>query len=130
MKTLLVLIALTFAPTHFAQATSANDVKDKASETVGAAADYTKEQKDAFIKDMEDNLAGLKKQIQAMKEKTGQTKDESVQKLEKKQKKLEADLAQMKKSSGKAWDKLKSGMSKAWDEVKDSFGDAKEELQK
>lgn len=128
MKTLLILSTLALAP--FALGTSAKDVKNKASETVNTATDYTKEQKEAFVKDMEDNLAHLKTQIKTMKEKAGQSKDETVQKLEKKQAELEKDLTQMKKSSGNAWNKLKTGMSKAWSEVKASISEAKEELKK
>jgi hypothetical protein len=129
MKTFLWMIAaLTVVQT--ATATSAKDVKHKANETVDAAADYTKEQKEAFVKDMEENLEGLKTQIKTMKEKAGESKDETVKKLEAKQAQLEKDLAQMKKSSGNAWNKLKSGVSKAWSEIKTSMSEAKEELKK
>jgi len=129
MKTFLWMIAaLTLS--QKALATSAKDVKHKANETVDAAADYTKEQKEAFVKDMEENLDGLKAQIKTMKEKAGESKDETVKKLEAKQAQLEKDLAQMKKSSGNAWNKLKSGVSKAWSEIKTSMSEAKEELKK
>lgn len=111
-------------------ATSATDVKDKAAETAGAAAEYTKEQKDAFIKEMEENLKVLKARIKEMKSKAGKTKDQTVVKLEKEQKDLEHDLTAMKNSSGRAWDKLKSGVSKAWSEIKSSMNEASEELKK
>jgi len=129
MKTFLWMIAaLTLS--QKALATSAKDVKHKSNESVYAAADYTKEQKEAFVKDMEENLDGLKAQIKTMKEKAGESKDETVKKLEAKQAQLEKDLAQMKKSSGNAWNKLKSGVSKAWSEIKTSMSEAKEELKK
>lgn len=111
-------------------ATSASDVKKKASETVNAATNYSKEQKEAFVKDMEENLADLKTQIKAMKEKVGESKDETIKKLETQQSQLEKDLLQMKNSSGNAWNKLKSGVSKAWSELKTSMSEAKEELKK
>ena len=129
MKTLLLIIAA-LAMTEMATATSVKDVKNKASDTVDAAANYTKEQKEAFVKDMEDNIAGLKSQIKTIKEKAGASKDETVQKLEAKQLQLENDLGQMKKSSGNAWGKLKTGISKAWSELKASVTEAKEELKK
>lgn len=129
MKTFLCIIA-TLALSPIAFATSVNDVKNKANETVDAAADYTKEQKDAFVKDMEENIEGLKSQIKTMKEKAGESKDDTLKKLEGKQAQLEKDLAQMKKSSGNAWNKLKSGVSKAWTEIKSSMTEAKEELKK
>lgn len=129
MKNFLWIIAF-LAFSHVASATSANDVKNKASETVDTAAEYTKEQKESFVKDMEENLAALKTQIKTMKEKAGASKDETVKKLEAKQAQLEKDLAQMKKSSGNAWSKLKSGVSKAWSEIKTSMSEAKEEFKK
>ncbi len=129
MKTFLCVIA-TLTLSQAAYSTSAKDVKHKATETVDAAADFTKEQKDAFMKDMEENIAGLKSQIKTMKEKAGTSKDETVKNLESKQAQLEKDLAQMKKSSGNAWNKLKTGVSNAWSEITDSISEAKEELKK
>jgi len=129
MKHILALIAaLTLS--NAATATSAKDVKTKATETVDAASDYSKEQKDAFVKDMEENIEGLKAQIKTMKDKAGASKDETVKKLESKQEQLEKDVAQMKKASGNAWGKLKSGVSKAWSEIKTSMSAAKDELKK
>lgn len=129
MKPILPLIAV-LALSNTAIATSAKDIKTKATETVDAAADYSKEQKDAFVKDMEENIDSLKAQIKTMKEKAGASKDETVKKLESKQEQLEKDVAQMKKSSGNAWGKLKSGVSKAWSEIKTSMSEAKDELKK
>jgi myosin heavy subunit len=129
MKTFLWMIA-TLTLSQTASATSAKDLKHKATETVDAAADYSKEQKDAFVKDMEENIADLKTQIKTMKEKAGESKDETLKSLEIKQAQLEKDLAKMKKSGGNAWNKLKTGVSKAWSEIKTSMSEAKEELKK
>jgi hypothetical protein len=126
----LVIIVLFAVLSQNSFATSAQDVKSKAGQTADAAADYTKEQKDAFMKEMQSNLATLKAKVKEMKSKAGQKKDENVTKLEKEQKNMEHDLAAMKKSSGKAWDQLKSGMSKAWDDVKSSMKDASTEMKK
>ena len=128
MKLIVILLAAVLSQNVFA--TSATDVKDKAGETADAAANYTKEQKDAFIKEMEANLATLKTKIKDMKAKAGKSKDESVVKLEKEQKSLEHDIAAMKSSSGKAWGKLKAGVSKAWSDIKTSMGEAKDEISK
>jgi hypothetical protein len=127
MKILFILI-MTLSQSVFA--TSAKDVKNKAGETVDTATEYTKEQKEAFTKEMEENLATLKAKIKEMKAKTGKSKDATVAKLEKEQKDLEHDLAAMKKSSGRAWDKLKNGVSKAWDDVKSSMNEASGEFKK
>ena len=128
MKLIIVLLAAALAINVFA--TSASDVTDKAGETAETAASYTKEQKDAFVKEMEENLTALKLKIKEMKAKAGKSKDETVVKLEKEQKNLEHDIGAMKSSSGKAWGKLKAGVSKAWSEIKISIGEAKEELKK
>ncbi len=123
-------VALVTCLSSAAWSTSATDVKSKAGATVDAAGDYTKEQKDAFVKEMEGNLATLKAKINKMKSNADHSKDAAVLKLEKDQKDLETNISEMKKSSGKAWGKLKTGMSKAWSEVKNSLNDAKDELKK
>jgi septation ring formation regulator EzrA len=82
------------------------------------------------VLEMEENLTSLKTKIKEMKSKAGKSKDDTVVKLEKKQKNLEHDIAKMKKSSGQAWDKLKSGVSKAWSDIKSSMGEASAELTK
>lgn len=128
MKFLSLLIVFSFSQISFA--TSASDVKDKAGETAEAAADYTKEQKEAFVKEMEENLDALNAKIKEMKARAGKSKDATLTKLEKEQKDLEHDLKAMKTSSGKAWGKLKAGVSKAWTEIKSSMNEAKEELKK
>ena len=126
MKKLILLLLLG----QFAYATEAKDIKNKAGETAEVAMEYTKEQKEAFIKEMETNILALKDKIKQLRTKATYTKDEKVSVLQKKQDELEADLAKIKKSSGSAWSKLSSGMSKAWSEVKTSLADAKEELKK
>lgn len=111
---------------QFTMATSAQDVKNKAGETVDTAVEYTKEQKQAFTKEMEYNISNLKKEIAELKGKQSQKLDE----LKAKQANLEQDLAKLKKSSGNAWGQLRNGMTKAWTEIKTSYQSAKEEFKK
>lgn len=113
-----------------ALATTAQDVKNKTAEAAETTAAYTKEQKEAFMKDMDQQITTLKKQIAEMKSKAGKSKDQTVQDLEKKQKNLETQYTSLKNSSGRAWDKLKVGVSKAWDQLKTSVSEAKEEMKK
>jgi|GEM_PF-3219343 TolA-binding protein len=119
------LVAALFL-SQFAMATSAQDVKNKAGETVNTAVEYTKEQKQAFIQEMEDNISSLKKQIAELKGKQSKQMDD----LKTKQANLEQDLSKLKKSSGNAWGQLRAGMSKAWTEIKTSYQSAKEEFKK
>lgn len=111
---------------QFAMATSAQDVKNKAGDTVNTAVEYTKEQKQAFTQEMEDNISSLKKQIAELKGKQSKQMDD----LKAKQANLEQDLSKLKKSSGNAWGQLRAGMSKAWTEIKTSYQSAKEEFKK
>jgi hypothetical protein len=128
VKTFAIILTVALSQNLFAA--SVTEVKNKAGETADAAVEYTKEQKDAFVLEMEENLTSLKTKIKEMKSKAGKSKDDTVVKLEKKQKNLEHDIAKMKKSSGQAWDKLKSGVSKAWSDIKSSMGEASAELTK
>ena len=132
MKTLSLIysFAIVTCLTNAAWSTTVKDVKSRAGQTVDAAGDYTKEQKDAFVKEMEENLATLKAKVNKMKSNADRSKDAAVLKLEKDQKDLEKNISEMKKSSGKAWGKLKTGMSKAWSEVTTTLNDAKDELKK
>lgn len=126
-KTAMILI---LATTVFAFAASSADVKNKAGEAVDTAVEYTKEQKEAFVKEMESNLDTLKTKINEMKAKAGKSKDTSVARLEKEKDEIETKLSSMKKSSGKAWTKMKDGVSKAWSNIKTSMNEAGEELKK
>jgi BMFP domain-containing protein YqiC len=126
------LIALSVFQPAFA--TSSEEVKQKTAEATSAAANYTKEQKDQFQKDMSAKLDTLGKEIDDMKkaaaQKTGEAKkemDAQIANLEKKQEGMKQDMAKLQKSSGKAWGHMKTGMSKAWDSLSDSYAKAKAE---
>jgi len=123
--TFILALALVLLSPQSIFATSADDVKDKAGETVSAAGEYTKEKKAAFIKEMDDNLATLNAKIKDLNAKAGNSKDQSVTKLESEKKSLEHKLDALKKSSGKAWADMKDGLSKAWMDIKSSLDEAK-----
>ena len=122
----MINLILSLILSQFAGATSAQDVKNKAGETVNTAVEYTKEQKQAFTQEMEDNIKGIKKQIVELKG----TQSKKLEELKKKQANLEEDLAKLKTSSGNAWGQLRQGMTKAWSEIKTSYQSAKEEFKK
>ena len=75
----MILFCLTLS--QLSLATTTADVKDKAGEAVDEAANYTKEQKDAFVKEMDENLAVIKAKIKTMKEKTAASSDATLAKL-------------------------------------------------
>lgn len=134
MKYLVVsLLTLTF--TCQTLATSKEEVKEKTVEAAVAVADYSKEQKEQFQKEMEVKLEDLNVEIKALKAKVSETSGdakkemkEQISSLESKQAEMKKDLAKLKKSSGKAWSEMKSGVSKAWNVLSDSYQKAKAEF--
>lgn len=111
------------------------EVKQKASETVQAAGDYTKEQKEEMQKSFDEKMNKLSAEIADLKKDakkaSGQAKDQmndQIKTLETKQTSLKKDLARWKKSSGKAWDEMKNGMSQAMDNLSDAYQKAKKEF--
>ena len=113
------------------------EVKQKAGETIDAAKEYSKEQKEEIQKGIENNLNKMSEEIADLKRQakkvTGSANAEmkaQITNLESKQANLNADLARLKKSSGKAWGELKSGMSTAMDKLSQSYKKAKTEFSK
>ena len=130
MKSILISLTVLFSISAFA--TTSQEVKQKTSEAATAAADYTKEQKDQFEKDMKAKYAELQTEIASMKkqasEATGSAKkemDAQIATLEKKQSDMKSDLRKLGKSSGAAWAEMKIGVSKAWDSLASSYQNAK-----
>lgn len=130
---ILSVITLSFALPAFAS--KKEEVKQKTAEAASAVVDYSKEQKEQFQKEMEDNLAAINTEIVELKshvsEASGDAKkelNEKIAALESKQAELSKNLAKLKKSSGKAWTEMKTGVSKAWDVLSDSYKKAKAEF--
>lgn len=110
-------------------------VKQKASETIDAASEYTKEQKEEIQKSLDRNLSAISKEIDELKRdaknSSGKAKNEmnlQIANLENTQRELKKDIAKLKKSSGKAWDELKAGTTAALDKLSESFSKAKKEF--
>lgn len=107
-------------------------VKKKASETIEAASEYTKEQKEDIQRGLDRNLNAISDEINELKrdakKSSGKAKDqmnEQIAALEVKRLSVQNDVARLKKSSGKAWDELKAGTSAALDKLSESYGKAK-----
>ncbi len=133
MKYLICATAILFSV--YSDATTKEDVGNKASEAAAAAVSYTQEQKEEFQKSMEQKLEELNTQISDLKEasaKKGTQARKETQKtiaaLEAKKETMKKDLAQLKTRTGKAWGEMKSGMSQAWDSLKESYDKAKSEM--
>lgn len=129
----LPLLVLTLAGPSLA--TTKEEVKEKTVEAAEAVADYSKDQKEQFQKEMETKLGDLNAEIKELKanasQVSGEAKKEMKEKigaLEAKQAEMKKDLAKLKKSSGKAWVEMKRGVSNAWDSLSDSYKKAKAEF--
>lgn len=129
----LPVIVLSFTVSAFAS--KKEEVKQKTAEAAAAVVDYSKEQKEQFQKEMEDNLAAINKEIAELKshvsDVSGEAQkelNEKITALESKQSELSQRLAKLKKSSGKAWSEMKSGVTKAWDALSGSYKKAKAEF--
>lgn len=135
MSLMKLIIAASFVATVVYATEKGQAVKQKASETIDAAADYTKEQKEEIQKSLDKNLTALSKEIDALKKdaknSSGKAKEEmnlQIANLESTRTELRKDLAKMKKSSGRAWAELKAGTSEAMDKLSESFSKAKKEF--
>lgn len=135
MKFFKVLLVLGLVGSVVYATDKAQVVKQKASETVDAAGEYTKEQKEAIQKTYDEKMKAISEEIADLKKDaqtaTGKAKDEldkEIKYLEKKQKSLQKDMARWKESSGKAWDEMKAGMSAAMDKLTESYQKAKKEF--
>lgn len=115
-----------------ALATTAQDVKNDTKKAASTAAQYTSEQKAKVQSELESSLNSMKLQISELRAQANTQGaslkaglNEKIAKLEKKQAELQADLAKMKNSSGRAWDQMKQGMNAALKNLSDSYKKAK-----
>ncbi len=127
-----ILILGTFA-FSMANATTSEEVKEKTKEAAASAVDYSKEQKEKIQAEMEESLAAMKVKIAELKEQASKkagsaksaTKNE-IADLEKKQKQASIRLDKFKKSSGKAWENMKTGFNDAFKKLSEAYDKAKE----
>ena len=89
------------------------------------------EQRNEYIKKLEENITVYNKKIADMKEKSAEVKADmkteylaQVDSIEKKRDAFVAKCAQLKESNEHAWDDVKAGTEKAWNELEQSFGRA------
>lgn len=143
-----IILALAFAVSCSSQEetpkpktkVTAEDVKNKAAEAVDTAADYTMEQKAAYMQKIDARLEELDRDIGALGDKIQTGADEMTAegraKLEASLKTLrtEKDAAaqqyeKLKTSGGQAWNELKAGMDAAMQKLDTAFDKAKAEFE-
>jgi archaellum component FlaC len=119
---------------------TAEDVKNEAAEAVETAADYTLEQKEAYMQKIDTQLEEIDREIGVLGNKietgTDEMKAEGRAKLEASLNALRAQkeaaaqqYEKLKASSGAAWDDLKAGMDGAMEKLNAAFDQAKAEFE-
>lgn len=133
----LIVTAFVLGLSFSAHSTTTGEVSMKTKEAAQSAVDYTMEQKEAFQKSMEKNLNALESEVAELKAKAttahgaAQAKTNSkIKDLETKQGELQKKMSDLKKSTGKAWVKMKDGMSSAWSKAKETISEAEAEMKK
>jgi hypothetical protein len=107
---------------------SADEVKQHAQETLDAAKKYTLEQKEAYQKKMEAEIADLSRRIGDLKDKAQTLQGEALVaveaklgELKEKQKVAEEKVRELRSTSVQAWEQVRSGAEKAFQDFKKAY---------
>ena len=113
---------------------TSKDVQQKATEAAKTAKEYLAQQQEKYLKQAQEKLTNLDKQIsnlrQQAEKQTGDMQQKLTEQADSLQKKLAAakeKLAAMKNASADAWKKLKYGMDSAMDEMEKAYQQAEPE---
>lgn len=109
---------------------SGSEVKEKATQAVGSAVEYTQEQKDRFISEMNEKILKIKSEIEELKSHSKEVSQQKIAKLQAEEERIEKQMKDLKRSSGKAWVQVKKGVNKAWDDLRASLKEAQKEFKK
>jgi len=108
------------------------EVKEKAAETAGAAADYAKQEKDEYVSKVQKEMDEIKADIAKLKTKaktaTAKAKaelDREIKMSEDKWKVAEQKVSELKSASADTWKNMKSGVDNAIEDLKQSWTKAK-----
>lgn len=108
-----------------------DDAKKELSEAADAVEDLAAEQKDNFVKEIDQQLKELDTSIARMKEQAKEAKDDARKEIEDQLAEIETRrealldrLEELGRTSGNAWEDRKEGVINAWDELKKARDDA------
>ena len=89
------------------------------------------EQRNEYIKKLEENIAAYNKKLAEMKARTAEVKADmkaeylaQIDSIEKKRDAFVVKCTQLKEANEHAWNDVKAGTEKAWNELEHSFGRA------
>ncbi|MCF8041487.1 MAG: hypothetical protein K9K65_07020 [Desulfarculaceae bacterium] len=118
------------------QKVTAEQVKKEAKEAVDTAMTYSKQKKDEFMAQVNQQYDSLKQQsdelMQKAKEQAAAGKEQAKQvlaDLQAKQKAVSDKMVAMKEAGGEAWTKAKPELEKAMKNLQEAYNKAKAELQ-
>ena len=114
---------------------TSEDVRRDAGKTADSAAKLTQQSKEEFQEKLEARLKTLDGEIEKLREKGSDLKDEAKVDWERKMADLETKretartkLAEVRESSGEAWKDVQKGAEAAWDDLDKAFQDAAKEF--
>lgn len=110
------------------QPISTEKISKEARETIEATKEYTAQQKEAFQRKVNEELAVIQKQIVALRGKASDASEatradlkKSITELEKKKDAAKNKLDELKSSTDEKWTDMKAGVNSALDELKHSY---------
>lgn len=122
----LAMVVTTFAPLAAQEGTG--KITKGARETIEATRDYTVQQKEAFQRAVQDEMASLQQRIQTLREKANKASSKtraklqgSINELEGKKEAARKKLDELKTSTGAKWSSVRAGMNAALEELKTSY---------
>ena len=114
---------------------TSEDVRRDAGQAAETAAEYSRQTKEEFQKNLENRLKDLDGEIAKLREKGRDLKDEAKAKWDQKMTELEtkrdaarAKLVEVRDSSAEAWKDVRKGAQSAWDELDKAVRDASREF--
>jgi hypothetical protein len=114
-------------------ATEYEEARDATQEAARAANDYADAQKTAFVAEMEQRLAALRKDVDELRvgvaDSSEQVKAEAQEKfdnLSRQADKLDEQLKEIRSASDSNWEALKDGFETAYNQTKQAFNDARQ----
>ncbi|HCO26326.1 MAG: hypothetical protein CME31_00540 [Gimesia sp.] len=111
------------------------DVKQKIGEAADTAKEFTKQKRDEYAKQLDQQLEGLDEKIAELETKGAKLKDDAkvewnkkLEDLKSKRGKLSEKLKEFNASSSEAWEGLKKDLDIAWGNLKEAYDKTAEEV--
>lgn len=134
-----LFIVLLLAIVSFSNEGAGQRIGKKVDKAVADVSEYTQEQKEKIQKEFQEQLDNIDREIIEIRARGSYAKEsatesskkqinDQIEFLEKRRSELKTDYDKLKKSSGKAWDRIKEGFQSSVSTLKESFLKAKQEF--